>query len=39
MKEMRDFLVVIGSTAVVSALLTVFFNWRGRLLRHTRGQG
>ena len=38
MKGMRDFVVVIGSTAIASALLAVFFDWRARLLSQIRSQ-
>lgn len=36
-KGIRDFSVLIASTGIVAALLTVFFDWRTRLLRQVRG--
>jgi len=36
--EIRDLAVVIVSTGIVAALLTVFFDWRARFLSGIRGE-
>ena len=37
MKGLKELTVVMASTGMVAALLTVFFDWRARLLSRIRG--
>lgn len=34
----RDLSIVIASTGIVAAVLTLFFDWRARLLSQIRGE-
>ena len=38
MKGIKEVALVIASTGMVAALLTVFFDWRARLLSQIRGE-
>ena len=37
MTAFKDFIVVMASTALVSLVLTLFFDWRSRWLSHVGG--
>jgi hypothetical protein len=38
MMAIKDVFAIIASTGMVAVLLTVFFDWRARLLSHIRGE-
>ena len=38
MKAIKEIFAVIASTGMVAVLLTVFFDWRARLLSQIRGE-
>ena len=38
MNGIKEFWLLIGSMGIITALLTVFFDWRARLLSHIRGE-
>lgn len=38
MKGIKELVMVIGSAGMAGALLTVFFDWRARLLSQIRGK-
>lgn len=37
-KGIKEVVLVIASTGMFAALLTMFFDWRARLLDHIRGE-